>query len=331
MNTDISVIIPVYNVEQYLSKCLDSVINQDFDSFEIIIVDDGSTDGSMKIAKEYATKYQNKIKLIIQENKGLGGARNTGIREANGNYIMFVDSDDSIKQGSLSYLYDEIQKADADIAFFGIEFVKNDGTVNSILKPTENERIITSLEEDPICCYIDPSVCSKLFKTSLFKDNNLKFTEKVWYEDLRLLPKLALKSNKLVFLNRVCYSYLQRDGSIMHNANIEKNSDMLNTIKDVIGFYKENNSFEKYYSPLEFMTVFHMMILCSMRVAGTDPKNHLLKDFRNYSKEIFPDFMKNKFIESNLSKRHKLILKLSEKKLYFAIYIIVGIYSKIKK
>lgn len=331
MNTDISVIIPVYNVEQYLNKCLDSVINQDFDSFEIIIVDDGSTDGSLETAKEYEDKYRNKIKLITQTNKGSGGARNTGIEAAQGKYIMFVDSDDTIKPGTLSYLYQEIQRADADIAFFGIEFVKDDGTVNSALRPTENERVITSLEEYPICCYLDPSVCSKLFKTSLFKDNNLKFTEKVWYEDLRLLPKLALKSDKLVFLNRVCYSYLQREGSKMHNANVEKNIDMLDTVKDVIGFYKENGTFEKYYSPLEFMTAFHLMILCSMRVAGTDPKNHLLKDFRDYAKEIFPDFMKNKFIESNLSKRHKLILKLSEKKLYFAIYIIVGIYSKIKK
>lgn len=331
MNVDISVIIPVYNVEKYLRKCLDSVLNQDFDSFEVIIVDDGSTDSSIKTAKEYADKYQNKIKLIVQENKGLGGARNTGIEAAQGKYIIFVDSDDTIKQGTLSYLYKEIQNADADIAFFGIEFVKDDGTVNSELKPTEEERVVTTLEESPICCYLDPSVCSKLFKTSLFKDNNLKFMERVWYEDLQILPKLALKSDKLVFLNRVCRSYLQREGSIMHNANVEKNIDMLNAIRDVIDFYRKNNAFEKYYSSLEFMTAFHLMTLCSMRVAGTSPKNHLLKDFRNYTKETFPDFMQNAFIKSNMSPKHKLILKLSEKKLYFAIYIIVRIYSKIKK
>ena len=113
---DISVIVPVYNVKSYLSACLDSILNQDFDSYEIVVVDDGSTDGSGELAEQYASRHTDKIRVLHQENQGLGGARNTGIKDAKGEYVAFIDSDDWIKPNMLSTLWKEIQQTGADIA-----------------------------------------------------------------------------------------------------------------------------------------------------------------------------------------------------------------------
>ena len=123
MKDKISIIIPAYNVEEYLEKCLESIISQNFDKVEIIIVDDGSTDKSLQIAKEYQKKYPEKTRVISQENKGQGGARNTGI------YLLFVDSDDTIKSGMLETLYTEMEKSNADIVLFGFEYVDEKGKV----------------------------------------------------------------------------------------------------------------------------------------------------------------------------------------------------------
>ena len=127
MKDKISIIIPAYNVEEYLEKCLESIISQNFDKVEIIIVDDGSTDKSLQIAKEYQKKYPEKTRVISQENKGQGGARNTGIKNATGKYLLFVDSDDTIKSGMLETLYAEMEKSNADIVLFGFEYVDEKG------------------------------------------------------------------------------------------------------------------------------------------------------------------------------------------------------------
>lgn len=126
---DISVIVPVYNVKSYLSACLDSILNQDFDSYEIVVVDDGSTDGSGELAEQYASRHTDKIRVLHQENQGLGGARNTGIKDAKGEYVAFIDSDDWIKPNMLSTLWKEIQQTGADIAVCGLLCVAETGAV----------------------------------------------------------------------------------------------------------------------------------------------------------------------------------------------------------
>ena len=133
----ISVIIPVYNVKAYLEKCVESVVNQDFSDYEIILIDDGSSDGSENLCDRLGEKYP-EIKVIHQENKGQGGARNTGIENASGEYLLFVDSDDYIKEDALSFLYKTATENGSDIVSFGMDFVEEDGGITSTRKPLEN-------------------------------------------------------------------------------------------------------------------------------------------------------------------------------------------------
>lgn len=143
-----SVIVPVYNVETYLLRCLDSIMDQDFEDYEVIIVDDGSTDGSGKLADQYAEKYPKRIQVIHQKNQGLGGARNTGIEAAQGDYYLFVDSDDTIEPNALSELWHKVSQTGAQIICFGMKSVNENGKVIAEMIDAQTHPQLFTLEED---------------------------------------------------------------------------------------------------------------------------------------------------------------------------------------
>ncbi len=321
MSIEISVIIPVYNVEKYLSKCLDSVLEQDFDSFEIVAVNDGSKDSSGKILEEYA-KNNEKIVLVNQENKGLGGARNTGIANAKGKYLFFLDSDDAIKPGTLSALYNDAVRNDADIVWFGMDYVLEDGKVILTRRANENGSRVVTQDECPLLYADDSYICNKLVKRKLFTENNISFPERAWYEDLKTLPKLVLEADKIVLSDKVCYNYLQRAESIMHVPNTDRNIEMIDAVEDVLLYYKKKKAFEKYYESLEYMAVLHILVLCTVRVASIDPKHKLLRKFYDFVNEQFPNFRENKKIKTNFTFRHKIIYAFSKRKMYRMIYLL---------
>lgn len=315
----ISVIIPVYNVEKYLKKCVDSVLAQDFSDYEILLIDDGSTDSSGEICDEYAEKNAN-VTVVHQENKGLGGARNTGISKAQGEYLLFVDSDDWIKGNMLSSLYTAAENANNDVVCFSMEFVDEQGNTTDIKRPYGKKPI--TLSDFPAVFSLDPYVCNKLFRRSLFNDNSVSFPLRVWYEDLCTTPKILLCAKKIAFTDDVFYYYLQRENSIMHVKNTDRNEDMLYVIKSVLSFYREQNRFDAYRDALCFMTVMHMMVLCTLRVAADDPRHPLLKRFYDFTKENFADFATNKFVRNNLSKRHRVIFWFSKHRFYLALKLL---------
>lgn len=230
----LSIIIPVYNVEQYLSKCLNSLLQQDIaaENYEIIVVNDGSTDDSMAIAEEYAQKHQNII-IITQENKGLGGARNTGIRHATGKYLWFVDSDDYIESNVLKELLDFIEKKELEILRFNYEAVKENGNIiakknNSLHSIVYSENIVTGEEflskQLGWACY----AVMFLFDTEFIKKNNLYFNENIYFEDIEWLIKVLLKTERICSYNKCVYYYLQREGSITKSKTLEKKEKVYN-------------------------------------------------------------------------------------------------------
>lgn len=321
MSTEISVIIPVYNVEKYLSFCLDSVLLQDFDNYEIVVVNDGSTDSCGEILKEYAENYD-KIHLVTQENKGLGGARNTGIDNSQGEYLLFIDSDDSMKPHTLSRLYKDATENQVDIVWFGMDYVCENGTVISTSRANENGYRIVTQEECPLLYVNDSYAWNKLYKRELFIDNNIRFPERAWYEDLKTLPKLVLHANKILLSDKVLYNYLQRADSIMHVPNADRNIEMIDAVSDVLNYYKKQNVFDKYYEALEYMTVLHVLVLATLRVAAVNPKHKLLKKFNDFACENFPNYKNNSKIKTELSFRRKLIYELSKRKMYRALFIL---------
>lgn len=217
MNTaKISVIIPVYNVEKYLRRCIDSVLAQDYDNLEIILVNDGSTDESPNICDQYAIRYKN-IKVIHKKNGGLSDARNIGIDLASGKYIMFIDSDDFVSSKIISFLYADIIAYSADISTCAFVLFEDEDNIRSI-RMVDNTRIIcTSVEGLNEMLYqrlVTNSACCKLYDADLF--NNVRFPVGEKYEDLATTYKLFMKAKKIIINSQIHYYYFKRPGSIMH-------------------------------------------------------------------------------------------------------------------
>lgn len=222
MDSLISIIIPVYNVEEYLVQCLDSVCGQTYRNIEIIIVNDGSTDGSDEIIKQYA-QLDRRITVINKENGGLSEARNYGLDCATGDYIMFVDSDDYIGSTMVEYLVREIQKSDAQIAICGYELVDEKGRVLSAWETFPEETIVTQKgfwEIHHKVAYVYGVVAwNKLYSRNIF--SKLRYPVGKIHEDAFLLHKVIHRAKKIVCCPEKLYYYRQRYGSIMNNGRRE--------------------------------------------------------------------------------------------------------------
>lgn len=213
---EISVIVPIYNVEKYLEKCIESILNQTFADFELILVNDGSPDGSAKICEKYA-KTNDKIKLISQENAGLSAARNAGINIAKGKYLAFIDGDDYITDDMLEILHSNAKKTNSQISACGM--VDTYGDEFEIKHKINNYEIFDSynalktiLEGKKMYMF----ACNKLFEASLF--NDVKFPPGKLYEDVFIMPILMAKAKRVVYTPKQCYIYFQRINSITNSS-----------------------------------------------------------------------------------------------------------------
>ena len=235
----VSVIVPCYNVEKYIEDCLASLIKQTFNDIEIICVNDGSTDSTPQKLNAFS-EIDRRIVVINQENKGLSGARNTGIKNALGEYITFVDSDDWISENYLGKLYDAIVRNNADVsASTIIRWRKNHQKYR--VHYTE-EKVYEALKDKleacsiPKCCY----VWNKLYKSELVKEN--LFKEGVFFEDMLWTPNILKNSNKLVTVSDTAYFYRVNQNSIVKKKpSLKKQYDSYKAHKYIIDYFRENN------------------------------------------------------------------------------------------
>ena len=218
-----SVIVPVYNVEKYIEKCLNSILNQTYKDFEIIIVNDGSPDNSQSIVDKYVKNYPEIIKSYIKENGGLSDARNFGVKKANGDYLVFVDSDDYINSELLEKLNEEIEKyPDIDIVGYDFNIIDNDyNYVETINKPyfsnLNGEVAIQKLILGKK--YFEPA-WGFIYRLSFWKENHFEYPKGKLHEDLGLTLEVILKAQKVSTINYSGYCYYQSDNSITRNKNI---------------------------------------------------------------------------------------------------------------
>lgn len=235
-NDLISVVIPVYNVEQYLPKCIESIMNQTYKNLEIILVNDGSTDGSQKICEEYKS-IDNRIKIINKENGGLSDARNVGIDNSSGNYITFIDSDDYIDDDYVYTLYKSLISYNADMSIAS----------HKIIYP---KRIIDKATDEKFCANskkvlekilydegIDLSAWGKLYKKSLF--NNIKFPKGRLFEDSATTYRLIDESKKIAVNSKSVYNYVIRKNSISNEMFSEKKMDLITSTMEMTEFIKK--------------------------------------------------------------------------------------------
>ncbi|MEI2393116.1 glycosyltransferase [Priestia megaterium] len=225
MSSLVSVIVPVYNVEKYLKRCIESIINQDYKNIELIIVNDGSTDNSERILEDFAN-VDNRICIINKENGGISSARNVGLRKAKGEFICFVDSDDWIDSSMIAKMLKVCEQEDADIVQCGYREIYENGERGKIIKLEEKNFI----EEEITSIYFSNTdfhavMWNKLYKKTIF--NKISFVEGKQYEDTMASFEIILKSKKIFNLPDVFYNYYQRENSIMNTAFTEKKLDAL--------------------------------------------------------------------------------------------------------
>lgn len=294
----------------------------------MIIVNDGSIDRSEEIAKKYVDKYPRKFKLINQNNAGLGGARNTGIKNAKGDYYFFVDSDDTISSNAVQILYEEASRNNADIVVFDYKLISEDGTELGITPGNNNICCTPNLKDSKSVLLINPSACNKFFKSALFTDSGIRFPIKVWYEDLRTIPKLLCKSENIVYKNEPLYNYLQRPGSIMNSKNIERNKEIIEALDDLLLFFKKNHLYDYYKEELEFLAVFHILLLGSVRVNKLRYNHYLMDFFCDYIVNSYPNYKKNKYIKK-MSKKELLTIELLARKKYRLLNVLLRIKARL--
>lgn len=216
METLISVIVPVYNVDKYLKRCLDSIISQTYKNLEIILVDDGSTDTSGEICDEYA-KLDGRIKAIHKENGGLSSARNAGLDIMTGEYVTFVDSDDYVSNDYVNLMYSQICKHNADIAVVSFKMFF-DGDCECIYDDVPTITVYNqknAIRELLHIAKIKQSAWGKLYCSELYK--TIRFPYGKLYEDLAVIYKIMLKANKTVYIDAPLYQYYIRENSIMQS------------------------------------------------------------------------------------------------------------------
>ena len=300
-----SVIVPVYNVEQYLPACMDSLLCQQCESFEIILVDDGSADGSGKLCDAYATEHPELIRVIHQENGGLGAARNTGVAHAAGEYLLFLDSDDTLTGDALRVLEQATASDSPELVIFGYRYVTQHGELPGEPRLSEVTGKPQTLKDSPALLLDSPSACFRLWHRSLFADGSIRFPGRVWYEDLCTTPKALLRARSIVQLDAQLYRYLLRPGSIMRSDDLRRNLEILNALETVRVFYEAQGALERYRPWLSTLAV-DSVLAAARRVLTADPRADYLPEFVGYLQTRFPDC--RGFPELRLLGRKKLIL-----------------------
>ena len=211
----VSVIVPVYNVEQYIEKCLLSIKNQTLSDFECLIINDGTKDASIEVAK-IVVGNDKRFKFFDKENGGLSDARNYGIEKANGEYLCFIDSDDYIAPDLLELTYNMGKENNSDIVCFDMYYVNEDGSLE--YSWGSNYTGVSNYKDNKEIIFSNNSANNKIYKASFIKDK--RFFKGMWYEDLAVIPTWIAAANNMAHVYKPLYYYVQRQGSITHKADI---------------------------------------------------------------------------------------------------------------
>lgn len=287
----VSIIVPVYNTEKYLDKCLTSLVNQTLQDIEIIIVNDGSTDNSEAIINKFKQNFSDKIISLNKENGGLSDARNFGIPYVRSEYIGFVDSDDYVELDMFEKMYNLAINKNLDLVECNFKWeypnkIKEDCGIDYL---TKNDFFL----------FGRVMVCNKLFKTSVIKEHSIIFPKSLNYEDIEFFYKLFPYISNSCLLPNSFYHYMQRENSIINRQN-KKTADIFIVLNNIINFYKERNLFETYKSELEYLYIRFLLGSSFLRIVKIKDKNlrrELLNKTLDKLYTMFPNWKKNELLQ----------------------------------
>lgn len=321
MNNDlISIIIPVYNVEKYISKCLNTSIRQTYKNIEIIVVNDGSTDKSGIICDEFA-KEDPRIKVIHTTNKGVSSARNLGIREANGKYITFIDSDDYVNERYIEILYNLCKNEKADIGICGTMDVSENEEIickSKIIKKTLNYE--ATIKELLLEKYFTNVIWAKMYKKEIFCDVKFNLKTKIG-EDLELLYQV-IKRCKIINVDtsKYLYYYRRREGCITSQRYNENWKREIEIVETIINDFKNNNSSLYKYAIKRYIRI---NVTCINKIIKTNGNNNSIKKLRDNIIKYKDDM----FFKAKLKEKIQIYLIVNNLKQY--IYIVRLLIKKI--
>ncbi len=315
----ISVIVPVYNVEPYLKKCVDSILAQTWKKMEIILVDDGSPDRCGEICDAYAHQ-DDRVRVIHKENGGLSSARNAGTRCASGDYLLYVDSDDYIEPELVERVALAAEKTNCDMVMF--DYIREEENFSLPSYSNLPEQTVMTLETQPQILISTLSAWSKLYRRDFYLSREHWFPEGRLYEDLGSIPKLFLDAGSIVYVKGAMYHYLIRSGSIMTSTKFERNySDRTSMYEEVLEYYKECGKFERYHAELEYLAFRNLYFDPSKEIILADRKSPYLKKFRGFMEQHFPDYHKNPYLKG-LTSKERLHYRIIETKQYWLMVLL---------
>lgn len=328
MMAKVSVIVPVYQVEKYLRKCLNSLVNQTLQDIEILVVNDGSTDGSQEIIDEFQEKYPLIIKSFVKENGGLSDARNYGIDRASGEFIGFVDSDDEVAETMFEEMYSLGIKNKAEIVVCNLQKVNEQGKV--VQKLTQIPHMPEKIElKNHFSVFSDISyfACNKIFRNELFKDK--RFKKGVHFEDIELIPKFVLDSTVIAQTQKYHYNYLERSDSIT-KTHSTKGLDILKAVEEVSSYFKTSKYavLEKDLKNFQILEGVYTFLAYSAFVKEETAYNEMNFALRNFIKKY--KISKVEILTYRRFGKNYLLSLPLKKQLYYLLYF-TGLYSIVRK
>jgi glycosyltransferase involved in cell wall biosynthesis len=297
-NVKLSIIVPVYNTEKYLGKCLDSLVNQSLSDIEIVCINDGSKDNSLSILKEYKKKYKSKIIIIDKKNEGVWRGRYDGIKKATGEYIGFLDSDDYVHHDFALMLYSNAKRNDSDIAVCGFDRIDLDTGKLYSREMCKKSKYNFSIKENPgYLVMLNGAPWNKIFKRELFdKMHVMKNIPRV-VDDMMFQELLYIHADKVSFVNQSLIYYMIRKDSIMNTIKIDLLPSVYKAMVEVRKYYnKENKKMLEFIDTNAFL---HLGVSMMYRLSNNKDIDFkkLLKENDKYLKKNFPKYKKSKYIK----------------------------------
>lgn len=322
----LSIIVPVYNMvaDNKLEYCLDSLMNQTITDYEVIAIDDASTDNSLEVLKSYQKKYPNILKIVpLEENHKQGGAKNAGLDICMGEYIGFVDSDDWVMPNMYEKLLEAAKDNNADVAACNLTHVYEHTMQVADNVPSMDSDINGELTEEKIKRLIFHSgalVC-RIYKRHIFMEPKLRFPEHMFYEDNAIGTEILFRTKRMVYINEPMYFYLQNPQSTVHTISEEKCNHRLEAMRIMIRMAKEGGYLDDYYAEFEykFINLFYQNTLFSYMQGKQRKKLSFIRTMGKEIKEYFPNFENNKYYLERVNEEERFLMALQQKSTFFFV------------
>ena len=321
-----SIVLPVYNVEEYIRKCLDSIISQNFTDYEIIVVDDESPDNSMQIVEEFANAYPERFHIMRQKNKGNGGARNVGAAAATGEYILFVDSDDYLSAGALAAICDRLDQTPCDILMFNYVAVTPEGKLTTKHRCIAQDDVCRTAEQKSQLLQSPPHPWNKVFRREFYVDCGVMLPERTLYEDTILRVPIA-KADTIVLCTDYFYNYVLRPGSIMRSKVSPRMLDIIKMSEMVRDRFTADGLNKEYKTAIDSAQAAAAFSIAEL-VYQQAPDDPIQKEIVAYILKTFPDYAQSPYIAPHIKKEMTYFMrkqyaqyKLSKQIYQFKVYL----------